>query len=96
MSTPPILVQQMMELIDDELPSRWQAKWREMERKALYDEDIWTLQSWMEEVYFDKDKHPELTRDKVRAAAKLIARLMKLEPSLRATPTDILADPWLK
>ncbi|KAF5645960.1 CMGC SRPK kinase [Fusarium tjaetaba] len=96
MSTPPILVQQMIELIDDELPSRWKVKWREMESEAVYDEDNWTLQSWMEEVYFDNDKHPEFTREEIRAMAKLIARLMKFEPSLRATPTDILAEPWLK
>ncbi|KAF5671132.1 CMGC SRPK kinase [Fusarium denticulatum] len=96
MLTPPMLVQQMMELIDDDLPPRWQIRWQEMRSKASDEEDTWTLQSWMEEVYFDKDKHPELTRDEVRAAAKLIARLMRLEPSLRATPTDILAEPWLK
>lgn len=96
MLTTPILVQQMTELIDDDLPSRWQVKWQEMRRKALDEEDTWTLQSWMEEVYFDKGKHPEFTRDEVRAAANFIARLMKFEPSLRATPSEILTEPWLQ
>ncbi|KAF5672850.1 CMGC SRPK kinase [Fusarium circinatum] len=96
MLTPPMLVQQMIELIDDDLPSRWHLKWQEMRSKASNEEDTWTLQSWMEEVYFDKDKHPDFTRDEFRAAAKLIARLMKFEPSLRALPTDILTEPWLQ
>ncbi|KAH7159068.1 kinase-like domain-containing protein [Fusarium sp. MPI-SDFR-AT-0072] len=88
MLTPPMLVQQMVELIDDELPSRWQEKWQETEREALQEEDAWTLQSWMEEVYFDNDKPPEFTRRELRAVAKLIARLMRFEPSIRATPSE--------
>ncbi|KAF5989670.1 CMGC/SRPK protein kinase [Fusarium bulbicola] len=96
MLTSPMLVQQMIELIDDHLPSRWHLKWQELRSKASDEEDNWTLQSWMEEIYFDKGKHPEFTGDEVRAAAKLIARLMRFEPSLRASPTDILAEPWLQ
>ncbi|KAG7407039.1 Serine/threonine-protein kinase SRPK [Fusarium oxysporum f. sp. rapae] len=88
MLTPPMLVQQMVELIDDELPSRWQETWQETEREALQEEDAWTLQSWMEEVYFDNDKPPEFTRRELRAVAKLIARLMRFEPSIRATPSE--------
>ncbi|KAJ4226658.1 hypothetical protein NW760_008729 [Fusarium oxysporum] len=96
MLTPPMLVQQMIELIDDELPSRWQAKWKEMEGEGLQQQDAWKLQSWMEEVYFDDNKHLEFTRDELRAIAKLIARLMRFEPSTRATPSELLADSWFQ
>ncbi|KAK7578560.1 hypothetical protein V3481_014403 [Fusarium oxysporum f. sp. vasinfectum] len=96
MLTPPMLVQQMIELIDDELPSRWQVKWKEMEGEGLQQQDAWKLQSWMEEVYFDDNKHLEFTRDELRAIAKLIARLMRFEPSTRATPSELLADSWFQ
>ncbi|EMT62640.1 Serine/threonine-protein kinase SKY1 [Fusarium odoratissimum] len=96
MLTPPMLVQQMIELIDDELPSRWQVKWKEMKGEGLQQQDAWKLQSWMEEVYFDNNKHLEFTRDELRAIAKLIARLMRFEPSTRATPSELLADPWFQ
>ncbi|EWZ96953.1 CMGC/SRPK protein kinase [Fusarium oxysporum f. sp. lycopersici MN25] len=96
MLTPPMLVQQMIELIDDELPSRWQVKWQETKREASQEKDDWTLQSWMEEVYFDDDKPPEFTRREIRVVAKLIARLMRFEPSTRATPSELLADSWFQ
>lgn len=96
MLTPPMLVQQMIELIDDELPSRWQVKWQETKREASQEKDDWMLQSWMEEVYFDNDKPPEFTRREIRAVAKLIARLMRFEPSTRATPSELLADSWFQ
>ncbi|KAM5376126.1 hypothetical protein ACJA88_007237 [Fusarium oxysporum] len=96
MLTPPMLVQQMIELIDDELPSRWQVKWQETKREASQEKDDWTLQSWMEEVSFDDDKPPEFTRREIRVVAKLIARLMRFEPSTRATPSELLADSWFQ
>jgi serine/threonine-protein kinase SRPK3 len=66
MLTPPMLVQQMIELMNDELPSRWQGKWQEMKGTAAQEDGDWTLQSWLEEVYFDKDKKTEFTRDEIR------------------------------
>ncbi|KAI1055754.1 hypothetical protein LB506_009215 [Fusarium annulatum] len=95
MLTPPILVEQMIELIDDELPSRWQAKWQAMQGTPTQpDDDGMKLHSWLEEVYFDSDKKPEFTKNDIKRAAELIARLMRFEPSLRASPNDILAESW--
>ncbi|RBA19856.1 CMGC/SRPK protein kinase [Fusarium proliferatum] len=96
MLTPPILVEQMIELIDDELPSRWQAKWQAMQGTPTQpDDDGMKLHSWLEEVYFDSNKKPEFTKYDIKRAAELIARLMRFEPSLRATPNEILAESWL-
>lgn len=95
MLTPPILVEQMIELIDDELPSRWQAKWQAMQGTPTQpDDDGMKLHSWLEEVYFDSNKKPEFTKNDIKRAAELIARLMRFEPSLRATPNEILAESW--
>ena len=52
------------------------------------------LHSWLEEVYFDSNKKPEFTKNDIKRAAELIARLMRFEPLLRATPNEILAESW--
>ncbi|KAF5554073.1 CMGC SRPK kinase [Fusarium napiforme] len=95
MLTPPILVEQMVQLIDDELPSRWQAKWQAMQGTPTQPDDGMRLYSWLEEVYFDDDKKAEFTKNDIKRAAELIARLMRFEPSLRASPNEILAESWL-
>ena len=96
--TPPLLVQQMMEFASDELPPRWQRKWKVMQEGLPRDddEDSYTLQGWLQEVYFDDFKNTYFTRDSIDKIGKLIERLLKFEPSLRATPSDILADGWFK
>ena len=60
------------------------------------DEDSYMLQGWLEEVYFDDFKNTDFTEDSIDNVGKLIKRLLKLEPSLRATPSSILADAWFK
>ncbi|KAF5588095.1 CMGC SRPK kinase [Fusarium pseudocircinatum] len=94
MLTPPILVDQMIELIDDELLSRWQAKWQAMQGTPTPLDDDMSLHSWLEEVYFDADKKAEFTKSDIKRAAELIACLMRFEPSLRASPNEILAETW--
>ncbi|MBE3046314.1 hypothetical protein IMZ48_28015 [Candidatus Bathyarchaeota archaeon] len=94
MLTPPILVQQMMEFATDELPARWQGGCHRMQGGLLPDEQSYTLQGWLEEVYFDDDKQIGFTREEIAGAARLIARLLKFEPSRRATASDALADAW--
>ncbi|RBR16009.1 hypothetical protein FVER53590_11132 [Fusarium verticillioides] len=94
MLTPPILVERMIELIDDELPPRWRAKWQAMQGTPTPPDDGMSLHSWLEEVYFDTDKTAEFTKNDLKRAAELIARLMRFEPSLRASPSEILAESW--
>ncbi|KAF5982816.1 CMGC SRPK kinase [Fusarium coicis] len=94
MLTPSILVEQMIQLIDDELPSRWQAKWQAMQGTPTQPDDGMRLHSWLEGVYFDTDKKAEFATNDIKRAAELIARLMRFEPSLRAPPDEILAESW--
>ncbi|KAK4129914.1 kinase-like protein [Trichocladium antarcticum] len=98
MITPPLLVQQMMEFATDGLPPRWQGKWQAMQEGLSHsdEEDTYTLQGWLEEVYFDDCKHSDFTRDDIAKVGKLIERLLKFEPSLRATASDVLADAWFE
>ncbi|KAF4463879.1 CMGC SRPK kinase [Fusarium albosuccineum] len=94
MLTPPILVQQMMGFATDGLPSRWQTKWETMQKCLSEEDDSYTLQEWLEEVYFDDLKHTEFTKEDIASVARLIDRMLKFEPSLRATASDTLADVW--
>lgn len=96
MLTPPIIVQQMMEFASDELPSRWQTKWEEMQKNLDPEDDNCTLQTWLEEVYFNNDRLAEFTRDDIASAGELIERMLKFEPSARATAGDALAHAWFR
>ncbi|EPE10155.1 serine protein kinase [Ophiostoma piceae UAMH 11346] len=100
MLTKPILVQQMMGLATDSLPSRWRDKWQAMQKDLPGEDDedkdhSYTLQEWLAEVYFDDSKHAELTREDIVGVGKLIESMLKFEPSQRAGASDILADSWL-
>ncbi|KAH8194093.1 hypothetical protein TruAng_011743 [Truncatella angustata] len=96
MLTPPLLVQQMMEFATDSLPSRWQMKWQAMQGNLLCDDHSYTLQEWLEEVYFDNNKQAEFTREDIAKVGKLIGRMLKFEPSFRATASDALSDTWFE
>ncbi|KAH9891394.1 protein kinase-like domain-containing protein [Xylariomycetidae sp. FL2044] len=96
MLTPSILVEQMIETASDELPSRWQAKWRTMQKDAPETDEVWSLQEWLEEVYFNNDKQVEFTREEIVRIGAAIARMLKFEPSLRATASEILAQDWFQ
>jgi hypothetical protein len=106
MQTPPLLVEQMLEELSDELPSRWQAQWEVMqkdiaERRAeqqtppedsFPEDDIYTLHEWLEECYNCCDeKMAEFTKEELASMATAIGSMMRFEPSLRATPREMLA-----
>ncbi|KAM0547814.1 hypothetical protein ACHAPJ_010160 [Fusarium lateritium] len=94
MLTPQILVQQMKDFATDDLPLRWRAKWEEMQKGLLEEDDSIGLGKWMQEVYFDSQKEDEFTSQDITIATGLIGRMLKFEPSLRATPGEILEDAW--
>ncbi|UPK91219.1 hypothetical protein LCI18_002154 [Fusarium solani-melongenae] len=95
MLTPPVLAQQMIRFATDELPSRWRDKWQAMQKDPTYEDDRYTLQEWLAEVYFDDDKYAEFKREDIVGVGKLIESMLKFEPSLRAAASDTLADAWL-
>lgn len=95
MITPPNLVSQMIGITRDELPSRWQAKWKEMNNGKITQPEVYSpLKEWMQEVYFDDYREVEFTEKDILRAAELIDRMLKMEPSLRAVPSEILSDTW--
>ncbi|KAI1110044.1 kinase-like protein [Nemania sp. NC0429] len=96
MITPAILVSQMIEFSTDKLPGRWQEKWQAMAKTVSENDTPYTLQRWMEEIYFDDDKHAEFTNKDITKICELVGRMLIFEPSTRPPANEILQDPWFK
>ncbi|KAG6146683.1 hypothetical protein E4U28_000117 [Claviceps purpurea] len=90
------LVRQMIAATSEELPSRWQAKWRAMQREKARGDGGPTLQKWLEQVYFHDENDAEFTMEEIACVSKAIAGLLRLEPSLRATARESLAQDWFQ
>ncbi len=54
------------------------------------------LQKWLEEVYFDSDKHADYIREQIVKFGRLVLRLMRYEPSTRITAAEALKDEWFQ
>ncbi|KAG6138389.1 hypothetical protein E4U28_004239 [Claviceps purpurea] len=110
---PPTLVTDMVATISEELPSRWQAKWRAMqqdqtwqnESSAMQQDELQkdvgrTLRKQLEKTYFhdddDDEEDVEFTMKEIGCIAKVIAGMLRFEPSLRATPSESLAQDWFQ
>lgn len=52
------------------------------------------LQDWLEDVYFNKDKRVEFSKDEIYQVGKVIGRMLRLEPDARPSAEDILQDSW--
>lgn len=89
-----ILVYQMMDTTKDKLPERWQEKWRAMGCPEPVEESSCSLQKSLEELYFYGKDKLDFTREDLLKAGELIRKLLRLEPSARASATEILQDPW--
>lgn len=96
MATPLSVVRQMLETASDDLPQRWQQKWRAMD-------SAWTgvptennLQEWLEQTYFDGVRREDLTREDILNVGALVRRLLRFEPSTRASAQEALLDTWIR
>lgn len=96
MTTPTILVRQMLEMASDGLPERWQQKWPAMDSESPGEKSGYTLQEWLEEMYFDGERNEDLTREDILKVGELVRRMLRFEPSLRASAREILQDSWFK
>ncbi|KAF1971302.1 kinase-like protein [Bimuria novae-zelandiae CBS 107.79] len=96
MITPIVLVRQILEQASDGLPERWQQKWREMGSTSPGEMSGYTLQGWLEEMYFDEERNEDLSREDISKVGELVRRMLRFEPSNRASASEILRDPWFK
>jgi serine/threonine-protein kinase SRPK3 len=96
MATPVSVVHQMLETASDELPERWQQKWRTMDSTWTGDRTANNLQEWLEETCFDGLRNEDLTREDIIRVGALVLRLLRFLLSKRASAQDILEDPWFE
>ena len=96
MVTPPILVRQMLEMASDGLPERWQPIWCAMDGASPGESSGDTLQGWLEETYFDGERKEDLTREDIVKVGELVSRMLRFEPSSRASAAEIVRDAWFQ
>ena len=94
MTTPTILVRQMVKTASDELPDRWQQAWDNMTNASLGEISRCTLQEWLDEMYFDGERNGELSREAILKVGELVRRMLLFEPSKRASARELLQDSW--
>ncbi|RAK95598.1 kinase-like protein [Aspergillus ibericus CBS 121593] len=93
-TTPGILVEQMQEITNEALPERWLDIWAKMRDGAVTESSGPGLQEWLEQVYFDGEQKEDLTKEDIVKLGHIIQKLLRLEPSARASVKEIANDPW--
>lgn len=96
MTTPTILVRQMLEMANDELPKRWQQTWRAMDSASPGEKSGYTLQQWLEEIYFDGERNDDLTQEDIVKVGELVRSMLQFERSKRVSAKEMLQDSWFK
>lgn len=83
-------------MASDDLPKRWQEIWNTMNKgdDVTAENSGPNLQEWLEEVYFDGCRTPDLTKEDITRLGEIIGSLLCFEPSARASARQILDDPW--
>ncbi|KAH8762696.1 hypothetical protein F5882DRAFT_477151 [Hyaloscypha sp. PMI_1271] len=56
----------------------------------------YTLQEWLEEMYFDGERNDDLTQEDILKEGKLVRSMLQFEPSKRASVKEMLQDSWFK
>lgn len=96
MATPVSVVQQMLETASDDLPERWQQKWRAMDNTRTGDRTENNFQAWLEESYFDGVRREDFTREEIVKVGALVSKMLRFESSTRTSAQKILEDPWFQ
>ncbi|PLB46017.1 kinase-like protein [Aspergillus steynii IBT 23096] len=95
-TTPQILVGQMQEITNEMLPERWMGAWEAMRGGDTMEDSGPGLQEWLEKMYFDGERKADLAKEDIVKLGHIIQRLLRFEPSSRASVKEILNDPWFR
>jgi serine/threonine-protein kinase SRPK3 len=91
-TTPAILVRQMLETVDDDLPDRWKRDWHVMEGILSDHSSTCSLQDWLGEMYFDGEGREDMSREDIVRVGVLIGSMLRMEPSARAPAKVVVQD----
>ncbi|PYI03357.1 kinase-like protein [Aspergillus sclerotiicarbonarius CBS 121057] len=95
-TTPKNLVDQMQQITNEALPERWQDIREKLPGGAIMESSGPGLQEWLEQVYFDGEQNADLTKEDIVKLGQIIQRLLRFEPSARASVKELLNDPWFR
>jgi serine/threonine-protein kinase SRPK3 len=96
MTTPAILVRQMLETVNDDLPDRWKRDWYAMKGTLSENSSACSLQDWLEEMYFDGERREDMSREDIVRVGVLIGSMLRMEPSARAPAKAVVQDAWFQ
>lgn len=96
MTTPAILVRQMLETVSDDLPDRWKRDWHAMQETLSENSSPCSLQDWLEEMYFDGERREDISREDILRVGELIGSMLRMEPSARAPAKAVVQDAWFQ
>src|SRR5690242_15792133 len=96
MTTPTILVRQMLETVGDDLPDRWKRDWHAMKGTLSDNSSACSLQDWLEEMYFDGEWRVDMSREDIVRVGVLIGSMLRMEPSARAPAKAVVHDAWFQ
>lgn len=106
---PAMLIRQMLETVSDydTLPDRWKLACQDLlsneQRPPLppgeQEDPTYTLQTWLEETYFNNnsggvEKRMDLSREEILHVGKVIGRMLRLEPGDRDEAREVVRDEW--
>ncbi|KAK8229406.1 kinase-like domain-containing protein [Phyllosticta capitalensis] len=95
--TPTNYMRDVLHLVPQAMPTRWQPKWRELESaEAPHELGEHTLQTWLKKLYVGNLGVRDLSRKDLRKVGELVRRMLRLEPAERATAAEILDHAWFR
>lgn len=86
----------MLEMTSEALPERWLGLWEAMGGGVGAESSGPGLQEWLEDMYFDGERREDLTGEDIAKLGQIIQKLLRFEPSARASASEILNDPWFR
>jgi serine/threonine-protein kinase SRPK3 len=95
-TTPKILVRQMLETVNDDLLERWKSKWHAIKGTLSNNSSTCSLQDWLEEMYFDGERREDMSREDIVQVGVLIGSMLRMEPSTRAPAEVVVQDAWFQ
>lgn len=86
----------MQDMTSEAVPRRWLSLWKAMDYGAGAGNSGPGLQEWLENMYFDSERKEDLTGEDFAKLGQIIQKLLRFEPSARASAREILNDPWFR
>jgi len=96
MTTPAVLVRQMLETVNDDLPDRWRTEWHAIKGSLSDNSSTCSLQDWLEEMYFDGERREDISREDIVRVGVLIGSMLRMGPSNRASAKAVVQDAWFQ